>query len=75
MVTLNDTAAFGAKLCAILAVNSLWEIISTQYHSGSHIICDFCTVTVKNAASLVVYTAGQLGEPAWKCAGLTVNCT
>ena len=51
-----------------------YEETSTKYHSGSHIIGDFCIETVNDAALTVVLTVGQLSEPG-KCIGIPVHCT
>ena len=58
------------ELHTILAIDPLSETALTQYHSGSHVICDFCIETVKDVVLTVVRTVGQLGEPV-KCTGTT----
>ena len=51
------------ELHTILAIDPLKETALTQYHSGSHIICDFCIETVKDVVLTVGRTVGQFGKP------------
>ena len=48
------------------------EVTSTQYHSGSHVICDFSIETANDLVLTVVWTVGQFGEPV-KCVGRTMR--
>ena len=69
-VTSNDVEPFSVQLPTILVIDPLSKTALTQYHSGSHIICDFCIETVKDVVLTVVWTVGQLGKPV-KCTGTT----
>ena len=53
-VTSNDVEPFNVELCTILAIDPLLEITSTQYHSGSHVTCNFCIETANVAVLIVV---------------------
>ena len=65
-VTSNDAVPFSVELPTILAIDSLLDTALTQYHSGSHVICDFCINPVKDIVLTVVRTVGQFGKPV-KC--------
>ena len=69
-VTSNDVVSFSVELPTILAIDSLLGTALTQYHSGSHVICDFCIEPVKDIVLTVVRTVGQFGKPV-KCTGTT----
>ena len=53
-VTSNDAAPFNVKLHTMLAIDPLSEITSTQYHSGSHVTCNFCIKTANDVVLIVV---------------------
>ena len=53
-VTLNDAGPFSVELYTITSIDPLYEITSTEHHSGNHFIGDFCIEAANDAALIVV---------------------